>query len=631
MLSRRRFVTGVASGVTLSGMTWPLDLNAATAARQQLANDRRSSLLAALAKEDSKYDPFAKMLVASAADGPGYHTSIKTGDVHATRPSLNYAAALLDTGERARMERAQEILRVVIGLQDTDPASKTYGVWPWYLEEPIYKMSPADLNWADFCGTALLMMWILNRDKLGEDLADKTRSAITHAARSTQRREVNPADTHIAILGTSVTLLAAQEFKLPDLRAYAKERLRKLYDHVIGSGSFTEYNSPTYTIMAIQELSRMLWLVRDSRDHALIRPIHDLAWKHVATHFHASTQQWAGPHSRADETDLRKRPSTLAFLQAATSGKANFNLGSPLPLSLEAYRLPLECPRKWAKHFTQLDSPRQVVETFVKREPNKPGSQNPIVGTTWLHPRFTLGSVNRGDFWEQRRPLVAYWGTAAAPRYLRVRFLKDDRDFSSALFCSVQHQGSVLAAVMFATDHGDSHPTLDPIEDGTIRARDLRLRFEFGGEGSELAVKTMGDKQKYLVVQDRDTRWVIRPVADAFGKDKFKWDLPDLKLVNHIDAVAYQGEEKSFKLAELEEAFAFFTVEEWPLDQVELRPEKVEVWRQTTSAEVSMLTRGKFLGLKMPTKPQKAAALCDLFTARIDNPLSNDHLETKPN
>src|SRR6185503_12081239 len=131
--------------------------------------------------------------------------------------------------------------------------------------------------------------------------------------------------------------------------------------------------------------------------------------------------------------------------QSAFDGKVNFQLTEPLPLSLEAYRLPLQCPRKWTRPFVKLDGPKQVTETFVQAENGKPGSLNPIVGTTWLHPRLALGSVNRGDFWKQRRPLLAYWGTPAAPRFLRVRFLKNDDDFTSALLFSVQHEGAVLA------------------------------------------------------------------------------------------------------------------------------------------------------------------------------------------
>lgn len=614
MRTRRRFVGDVAAGLSLAGFAGPHRLLAAS---KGLSPTQQKWLLAILPSHDQKFDPFAKMLVASAANGPGYHSTLKAGDVHATRPSLAYAVALLDTGIAWRIARAKEILRSVISLQDQVPTSKTYGLWPWYLEEPLEKMSPPDWNWADFCGAQLLMAWTEHRDTLGVELANAVRDAVIHAARSIQRRNVEPAYTNIAILGTYVTLVAAQEFKLTDLRAYAKARLRRLYDHVLSQGSLAEYNSPTYTVIALQELSRLLLHVKDGRDRTLITALHDLAWRHAATHFHAPTRQWAGPHSRCYETDLRKRPATLAFLQSAGDGKVDFELTEPLPLGLDAYRLPLHCPRKWIRQFAKLDGPRQIIETFVQAENGKPGSLNPIVGTTWLHPRVALGSVNRGDFWKQRRPLLAYWGTPSAPRFLRVRFLKNDDDFTSALLFSIQHEGAVLAAVVFALDHGDTHPSLDPIVDGTIQAHDLRLRFEAGGELGSFTVQSLRDPQPALVLQDRDIRWLLRPVADRFGGEQFSWDQPELKLAERIDAVAYRGPAKTIKLYQLPEAFLCFTLEEWPYDQKLPPPSGIQVQKADDQLRVRWATRGKTLGLNVPIKPGAFAKLNDTFRSGI--------------
>ena len=616
MLSRRRFVAGVASGLSLGGLTGPAQLLAASG-KFELSEPRRRSLLAALAREDPHYDPFAKMTVAPAASGPGYHATLRTGDVRATRPSLVYAAALLDSGERPRIERAREILRSVLSLQEQDSASETYGVWPWCLEEPLAKMSPPDLDGTYSCAISLLMAWIGHREDFVAGLADQVREAILRTARSIQRRDVDPAHTHVAIMDTGVTLLAAQEFKQPDLRAHAKERLRKLHDFVMQQGSFTEYNSPDHLVIALQELSRMLWLVKDSRDLTLIRAIHDLAWKHAATHFHAPTRQWAGPHGESHETDLRKRNATLAFFQAGCGAKANFNLGDPLPLGLEACRLPLECPRKFVKHFVQLDAPRQVVETFIKPDPAQPGAANAVIGTTWLHPRFSLGSVNRGDFWAQRRPLLAYWGTAQAPRHLRARFLKDDRDFASALFFSAQHEGAMLAVVTFATDLGDKHPSLDPIKDGTIRARDLRLRFEIGGELGTFTVRTAGDAEKFLVLQDRDVRFVLRPVADSFADTPLRWDFPGLKLAEQLDATIHHGEEKTFHLPSLNEAFICFTFQEWPYDQKQPPMPKVELQRGGGRLRACWQAVGRTLEIDAAIKPAPYAQLNDSLRARV--------------
>ncbi len=571
-------------------------------------------LLDVLPFEDKNFDPIAKMLVSSADGGPGYHTTIKTGSVHGTRASLTYATALLETGEGWRSQRAKEILKTVIPLQDQDPDSKTYGLWPWYLEEPLSKMAPPDFNWADFCGTQLLMAWLEHRDRLGRELAQEVRESILHAARSIQRRNVSPTYTNIAIMGTFVTLAAGQEFQVPELRAYARERLRNLYGHITQHGSFTEYNSPTYTLIAIQELSRILRFIRDGRDTELVAGLHELAWKHVATHFHAPTQQWAGPHSRCYETDLRKRPSLLAFIQAGTAGSAGLTLPDPLPLNLEAAQVPLECPRRLARLFGALERPRQVTETFVKASGGKPGSKQAVIGTTWLHPKLTIGSVNRGDFWTQRRPLVAYWGNPKQVTYLRARFLKDGTDFASALIFTAQNESNILSTVVLSTDHGDRHPSLDPIKNGTITASDLRLRLEFGGDMQDLVAKAMEEKwEKILQIMDRNVRLLLRPMAGRFAGSPVQWDQPELKAVSHLDAVFYQGEQKAIDLNAVNEAFVSFALQEWPYDRKKIPSAAIEFTPLPGMARSYWKVGPLALTVTGPTKPGAYAELNDRF------------------
>ena len=60
----------------------------------------RTRLERALTRLHAQYDPAAQML-RELYHSPGYHTTLKGGFVHGTRPSLNYAVALLDTGDEA--------------------------------------------------------------------------------------------------------------------------------------------------------------------------------------------------------------------------------------------------------------------------------------------------------------------------------------------------------------------------------------------------------------------------------------------------------------------------------------------------------------------------------------------------
>ncbi|MFO7538393.1 MAG: hypothetical protein R6X32_10080, partial [Chloroflexota bacterium] len=149
----------------------------------------------------------------------------------------------------------------------------------------------------------------------------------------------------------------------------------------------------------------------------------------------------------------------------ATDAAVRFVPADEMVESLDAHRIGAACPSEWVDYFTRLERPRCETETFVINN----SDSHDIIGTTWLHPVFTLGSVNIGDLWNQRRPLVAYWRTGEGVAAMRLRCLHDGYDYSSASVFCVQDEGDVLAAVVFATDRGDTHISLDRI-DGTIMA-----------------------------------------------------------------------------------------------------------------------------------------------------------------
>lgn len=229
----------------------------------------RSSLRAAVVSAHRQYDPAERMLKV-AFSNPGYHTSLSGGFVHPTRTSLHYAAALLELEDEPLRRRAADILQRVVRLQDKDPSSRTYGLWSWYLEEPLSQMRPPDWNQADFNGTTLLQVALHHRERVPRDLLAQVDSAILRAARSIQRRNVGPEYTNVAIAGTYVTLVAAETYDLPDLKAYALSRLRRFHAFTMKHGAFSEYNSPSYTLVALQELGRLRQHARDPEARRLV-------------------------------------------------------------------------------------------------------------------------------------------------------------------------------------------------------------------------------------------------------------------------------------------------------------------------------------------------------------------------
>src|SRR5882724_604655 len=118
----------------------------------------RAVISTAVKKLDSAYDEKESLLRTRRGPDYNYHTSVRNTFPHQTRESFEYALLLLEEGSEERRQRALRVLDKDLALQNTDPASKYYGLWSYYLEEPLEKMSAVDFNWADFNGALLLMI-----------------------------------------------------------------------------------------------------------------------------------------------------------------------------------------------------------------------------------------------------------------------------------------------------------------------------------------------------------------------------------------------------------------------------------------------------------------------------------------
>jgi len=465
----------------------------------------RAVIEAALAGFDAQFDPDESMVARWVGPAYNYHSSLRNVRAHPTRESLEYALLLLEAGDAARAERAGAIVERVVALQERDPAGKFYGLWGYYLEEPAPRMTPADFNWADFNGSLLLLIEFRHGARLSTRLREQIREAIRHAAYSVRRRNVTMTYTNIAVKGTFVTLAAGEHLEDRTLWEYATDRQRRFALTVDETGSFAEYNSPTYAYVTLANLTRIRMCVRDAGVLALNERIHERLWRHLAARWHLPTRQLAGPMSRCYSTDL----GAPLWLQKALGGRLLFATleeirARRLPVSGEVGLLDLRCPETVAAEFLMERPPRQVRELF-----------RPLVqGTTWLERDYSLGTVNRGTFWIQQRALLAYWGGATRPaRWAHLRFMHDDYDFASALLYATQERNLVLGLVNFASPGGDKHPSLDLIRDGVFRASSLRLRLDVADPQARIRILGEGAAE----VEGSGSRLVFHLREGAFG------------------------------------------------------------------------------------------------------------------
>ncbi len=408
-----------------------------------------------------------------------YHSALRATVVHPTRDSLEYALLLLDAGGKERAARAEKVIDRLISIQETDPAGRFYGIWGYYLEEPAPTMKPADFNWADFNGSLLLMIELRHGARLPDALRKRVLEAIRHAAYSVKRRNVSMGYTNIAVQGTFVTMAAAQLLGDTALWEYAADRQKRFAKTVDECGSFAEYNSPTYANVTIVNLTRIRMFVKDEAVLALNAKLHERQWLQLAQHWHVPTRQLAGPMSRCYSTDIG-RP---VWLQKALGGRLPFvslaEIRAEKTGSGEIGIVDYRCPDKLAARFLEDRPARQHREWFIPS----------VQGTTWLEKDYCLGSANRGDFWIQRRCLVAYWGGPERPaKFAQLRFMKDDYDFSSALLYTTQERNRVLGLVNFRTPGGDKHISIDMVKDGQFQAASLRLCLEISDPAAKLGL-----------------------------------------------------------------------------------------------------------------------------------------------
>ncbi len=503
-----------------------------------------------------------------------YHSDLEEETkVHSTLGSLNYAVNLLDIGKSEYKARAFEVLYAVLALQDQHPGSKTCGIWPYTLEEPLAtKKSPADRNWADFCAVPLISILNNHEDVLPSDLKEMVRNALVLAAKAIQLRDVRPDYTNISLMGLYVCYMTADRYSDPDLMDYARKRLKAFYDCTILNKGFIEYNSPAYFKLSLDEVLRLKEQVIQKEDHALLDSIYATGWSILARHYHPPTAQWAGPHGRAYSVLLGS--STYNWLFTSSDGKINPD--TQVSFSKEKNpQLRHLIPPYLMHYFVAPKLPRMEIDTFIhggqKIELNPLVSYQEsdkgvwittkeIIGKSYFTKEYVLSSVNQSCLWNQRRPMIAYWGTEQKPVSMQIRFLHDFYDYASAnIFCA-QDSNNVLGAINFTTNGGDRHVTIDVIKNGTIKAKDLRLRYEFGGDISS------------LVFDLPDT--VRNVVTGRSGKLNFRVEIPYLEFDGYggswsiggddknkwFDFVIYTGTEKEFNFEKMQGAILGFLV-----------------------------------------------------------------------
>jgi hypothetical protein len=426
------------------------------------------------------------------------------------------------------------------------------------MEEPLGQGPYVDRNWADFLGKDLLHIVIYHTGRLNGQLVEDVDKSLRRACDAIRIRNVRPGYTNIAVMGSYDTLVAGETLGDQELIANGLQRLRDLHEFVQDNGTFTEYNSPAYTMVAMKDLATFRHHVKHSEAKAMVDDLFRLSWEIVAHHFHPPTLQWSGPNSRSYNVlkpgENRRNEGMLRTIEEWTSEAVDFGLGTT-PQEPEWACLDARCPADLESYLTDIGEPREIVETVVKREPLN------HVATTYLTPDLTLGSINHQDTWNQRRNVLAYWGTAGSPSCLKVRLIYNGYDLSTGAIWTQQAENRVLGAVTFATDGGGKHLSLERLVNGTFDAAELALRFEFSGAAATASIAPPDTLDESTKVMDQGMDISIQVPYSGFSDHTLYWSTVQSDEGACLDVTVHRGETQTFVLPEIEQAVIAFALQ----------------------------------------------------------------------
>lgn len=494
-----------------------------------------------------KYDSDLGMFYEDFDSPNAYHTNLRKGRYHRYVTNSDMVVALFDTGRKRDIEVAKRVLKNVLAGQ-CRKRGDTYGLWPYFYEEPLEKMDAPDWNMANFNGINLLQILIDYKDKLDDKLYEETKNACIMACDSIIRRDVTIKYTNVSVMDIYMTVVCGAMFdeKIFD---FGIDKLKRFYYYVMNQKSYEEYNSPTYSVIIANIFGLMLRHIKDAEALKMINELNDLAWKMIAEHYHKKTGEWTGPHSRAYFQFIDN--SRRSFFEKALDFK--ISLCDEKTFGLMDMRYDVKCPEKYKELFTtdkNIDVKRMLSAGFLY-----PRFGYTRVESMYMTADYAISSFHLGNGWNQARNVVMYLGDRNKKYCVRMRILHDGYDYCSGFENSVQEKSAVMTLVNFATNCGDTHEDLDKVVNATISANDIRVRYEIETNTEtvkdDVEIKKEGNR---FDIQIAGQRIQIGYEFSEFGDFEPYTEVKLNEKYACIDLVLYTGKRKDINFKKLQSA-----------------------------------------------------------------------------
>ncbi len=237
-------------------------------------------------------------------------------------------------------ERIERAVAALADLQDTDPASKSYGNVRWYHGDA----SVVDRNGVEFTTRHAMVAWILLRERMAERPRQRLESFLRLARTGIVNHKVSVAYTNIYLMKAWNLIALGERFGDPKLADEGYSHLRQWLAFTARVG-ITEYLSPDYYTVDLENLALIANLAQSDEARALARRGLDIVWTDVALNWYRPAKRLGGPHSRSYNR-LFNAGSLDAFV--ARAGWASGDLGRRFgPFAAAAWFPPSTIARQW--------------------------------------------------------------------------------------------------------------------------------------------------------------------------------------------------------------------------------------------------------------------------------------------
>lgn len=237
-------------------------------------------------------------------------------------------------------ERIERAVASLADLQDTDPASKTYGNVRWYHGDPAV----VDRNGVEFATRHAMVAWILFGERMAEQSRQRLEGLLRLARTGIVNHKVSVSYTNIYLMKAWNLIALGERFGDPGLAEDGYSHLRQWLAFTARVG-ITEYLSPDYYSVDLENLALIANLARNEAARELARRGLDIVWTDVALNWYRPAERLGGPHSRSYNR-LFNAGSLDAFV--ARAGWAAGDLGRRFgPFAAATWFPPLAMAQRW--------------------------------------------------------------------------------------------------------------------------------------------------------------------------------------------------------------------------------------------------------------------------------------------